>query len=472
MVNKLTRKDKTKKSKGFVYKGRSADSVKERAEQTGGRFDSILKSGTDTFTPHVGENIVRILPPTWDSEHFGFPIWVHGRIGEDNSSYLCLRKMKNKECPICAAAKEAKDDGEADEAKALNPSQRYLYYIVDRKEKNASALVWNASWTQDRDIADACRNMKTGKVLLIDHPDEGYDISFRRTGQGLKTRYGSPQVDRDKSPISDDDDEQAEILETIEASPLPDLLHYYDAEYLEKVLSGGSKKDEELDDGDDDDDKPSKRKKRGDADEDEEEDRPKKKKKPAADEEEDDGEEEDEKPKKKKKPAADEDEEEDEKPTRRRRGREEDEEEEAREDDTDGDDAGDEEEDEKPSRSKRSRRGSDADEDEEEEKPKKKRRPADEDEEEDEKPKRRRAADEDEEEEDEKPKRRRAADEDEEEDEKPKRRKARDEDEEEADDTGEDEEEDEKPKGRRRPADEDEEEEDEKPKTKRVKLKK
>jgi hypothetical protein len=433
MVNKLQRKDKTKKSKGFVYKGRSAETIKKIAEQSGGRFDSILKGGTDTFTPHVGENTVRILPPTWDSDYFGLTVWVHSRIGEDNSTYLCLKKMKGKDCPICAAAKEAKDDGEEDEAKALRNNERFLYYVIDRKEKEPSPAVWNASWTQNRDIADACRNMKTGKVLLIDHPDEGYDLSFRRTGQGLKTKYGAPQVDRDKSPISDDDDEQTEILETIEANPLPDLLHYYDAEYLEKVLSGGGKKDEELDEDEDGDEeeKPSKRKKRGDEDEDEEEDRPKKKK-PAADEEDDDGEEEDEKPKKKKRVVADEDEEEDEKPTRRRRGREEDEEEAGEDEAGDGDGDGDEEEDEKPSRSKRSRRGSDADEDEEDEKPSR---------------------------------RRRAADEDEEEDEKPKRRKARDEEE----DDGE--EEDEKPK-RRRASEEDEDEEDEKPKTKRVKLKK
>jgi hypothetical protein len=459
MVNKLQRKDKTKKSKGFVYKGRSAETIKKIAEQSGGRFDSILKGGTDTFTPHVGENTVRILPPTWDSDYFGLTVWVHSRIGEDNSTYLCLKKMKGKDCPICAAAKEAKDDGEEDEAKALRNNERFLYYVIDRKEKEPSPAVWNASWTQNRDIADACRNMKTGKVLLIDHPDEGYDLSFRRTGQGLKTKYGAPQVDRDKSPISDDDDEQTEILETIEANPLPDLLHYYDAEYLEKVLSGGGKKDEELDDDEDGDEegKPSKRKKRGDDDEDEEEDRPKKKKKPAADEEDDDGEEEDEKPKKKKRVADDDDEEEDEKPTRRRRGREEDEEEEAGEDEAgDGDGDGDEEEDEKPSRSKRSRRGSDDDEDEEDEKPKKKKKkPADEEEDD--------GGDEDEE--DQEPSRRRAADEDEEEDEKPKRRKARDEEE----DDGE--EEDEKPK-RRRASEEDEDEEDEKPKTKRVKLKK
>jgi hypothetical protein len=461
MVNKLQRKDKTKKSKGFVYKGRSAETIKKIAEQSGGRFDSILKGGTDTFTPHVGENTVRILPPTWDSDYFGLTVWVHSRIGEDNSTYLCLKKMKGKDCPICAAAKEAKDDGEEDEAKALRNNERFLYYVIDRKEKEPSPAVWNASWTQNRDIADACRNMKTGKVLLIDHPDEGYDLSFRRTGQGLKTKYGAPQVDRDKSPISDDDDEQTEILETIEANPLPDLLHYYDAEYLEKVLSGGGKKDEELDDDEDGDEeeKPSKRKKRGDEDEDEEEDRPKKKK-PAADEE-DDGDEEDEKPKKKKRVADDDDddEEEDEKPTRRRRGREEDEEEEAGEDEAgDGDGDGDEEEDEKPSRSKRSRRGSDDDEDEEDEKPKKKKPAADEEEDD--------GGDEDEE--DEKPsRRRRAADDDEEEDEKPKKKKKPAADEEEDDG----EEEDEKPK-RRRASEEDEDEEDEKPKTKRVKLKK
>jgi hypothetical protein len=459
MVNKLQRKDKTKKSKGFVYKGRSAETIKKIAEQSGGRFDSILKGGTDTFTPHVGENTVRILPPTWDSDYFGLTVWVHSRIGEDNSTYLCLKKMKGKDCPICAAAKEAKDDGEEDEAKALRNNERFLYYVIDRKEKEPSPAVWNASWTQNRDIADACRNMKTGKVLLIDHPDEGYDLSFRRTGQGLKTKYGAPQVDRDKSPISDDDDEQTEILETIEANPLPDLLHYYDAEYLEKVLSGGGKKDEELDEDEDGDEeeKPSKRKKRGDEDEDEEEDRPKKKK-PAADEEDDDGEEEDEKPKKKKRVVADEDEEEDEKPTRRRRGREEDEEEAGEDEAGDGDGDGDEEEDEKPSRSKRSRRGSDDDEDEEDEKPKKKKKPAADEEEDD-------GGDEDEE--DEKPsRRRRAADDDEEEDEKPKKKKpAADEEE----DDGE--EEDEKPK-RRRASEEDEDEEDEKPKTKRVKLKK
>lgn len=463
MVNKLVRKDKTKKSKGFVYKGRSADVVKKIAEESGGRFDSILKSGVDTFTPAVGENVVRILPPTWDNEYFGLSVWVHSRIGEDNSTYLCLKKMKGKDCPICAAAKEAKDDGEEDEAKALRNNERYLYYVINRKDKEPSPQVWNASWTQNREIAGACRNIKSGRVLLIDHPDEGYDLSFRRTGQGLKTKYGAPQVDRDKCPISDDDKEQDEILETIESAPLPSLLNYYDAEYLEKVLSGGSaKKDEELDDDDDDGEKkPSKRRKSDDDDEDE-----------------------DEKPAKKKKRPADDDEEEDEKPTKRRRGQSEDEDE---SDDNGDDGAGDEdeEEDAKPSRDKKSRRGSSDDDDEDEdEKPKRRgKKDADEDEEDDadEKPKRR-AKDDDEDEEDEKPKsRRRAADDDEEddEDEKPKGRRGK-----KADDDDDDATEDEKPRRRSKARDEDDDEaevddtgeeddEDEKPrKSTRVKLKK
>ncbi len=36
-----------KRSSGFVYKPRSAAAAKERSEQTGGRFDSIAKSGFD-----------------------------------------------------------------------------------------------------------------------------------------------------------------------------------------------------------------------------------------------------------------------------------------------------------------------------------------------------------------------------------------------------------------------------------------
>src|SRR4051812_42334164 len=114
-----TGKKKLKKpvSSGFKYKKRTADDVKKRAEQSGGRFDSPLIGGVDFFRPKNGENVVRILPATWDEhEHYGLDVWMHRFIGADNSNYLCLNKMQGKRCPACEEHKLAKDAGEEEEA--------------------------------------------------------------------------------------------------------------------------------------------------------------------------------------------------------------------------------------------------------------------------------------------------------------------------------------------------------------------
>src|ERR1700693_6132381 len=98
------KKKSSEKRSGFSYTPRDPDKVKERAEQTGSRFDSPFIDRFDTFRPKVGDNLIRILPPTWDDhDHYGFDIWVHSYIGPDNGTYLCLNKMQNKPCPICKA---------------------------------------------------------------------------------------------------------------------------------------------------------------------------------------------------------------------------------------------------------------------------------------------------------------------------------------------------------------------------------
>lgn len=279
---------KKKAGSGFKYKAPSADAMKRRSEQTGGRFDSPFMDGFDVFKAKGGENAIRILPPTWDEhEHYGLDVWLHRWIGADNSNYLCLQKMKGKSCPICHAAKEAKDAGEVDEAKKLQPAHVVLCWILDRNEDDNNPILYPMSWTIDRDIAALCHNKKTGKILLVDHPDEGYDITFRRNGEGLKTRYSAFAIERDASPISEDEETQNSVLEFITENPLPSVLKYYDAKYLENVLAGSTEaKDEDLDDDDEDDE--------------DEDDEPKSKKKPAK------------KPSSKKKKPADDDEDEDE----------------------------------------------------------------------------------------------------------------------------------------------------------------
>lgn len=416
MVSRLGAKKKSGGGGGFSYKKRTADDVKKRAEQSGGRFDSPFKQGFDVFRPKDGENLIRILPPTWDDhDHYGLDVWMHRFIGADNSNYLCANKMLGKHCPACDEAKAAKDAGEDDEAKSLQPQKRTLVWIIDRDDESNTPQIWDMSWAQDRDIAALCHIKRTGKVLLIDHPEDGYDLTVKKVGKGLKTRY-TFIVDRESSPIHDEQKEQDKILEFITENPLTDVLRYDTAAHIEKQLSGTApSKDEDLDD---DDDKPRKKKRSRDRDEEEEDEKPKRRRGRDADE--------------------DEEEEEDRKPAKRRRSEPEEEE---------------EEEDEKPAKKKRRVVEEEEEEEEEERKPAKRRRPdpEEEEEEEEEKPrKRRRAEPEEEEEEEEKPRKRRRAEpeeeEEEEEEEAPKKKKRRAEPEEEE----EEEEEDERPRRRRR----------------------
>lgn len=245
---------KTKAKSGFVYKPRTATQIKERATRKSSRFDSIYKPGVDTYRSKQGDNLFRYLPPTWDdSDHYGYTIFTHFGIGPDNSTYLCLRKMLNKPCPICEAQKEAKDAGENDEASKLNYSERIVSYIIDRDADDPEKpLVFEQSWTQDRDVVSLCMNERTGEILMIDHPDNGFDVSFKKTGAGLRTKYYGYQIARDASPIHDSEKAQDEILEFVKENPIPELLNFYDYDYLKGVLSGAvPEKDQAVDESED-----------------------------------------------------------------------------------------------------------------------------------------------------------------------------------------------------------------------------
>lgn len=242
------------KSRGssFKYHERDSDAVRKRAEQKGGKFDSILKSGFDSWRPADGENVIRILPPTWDEhDHYGYDIWVHSYVGPDKSTYLCPQKMLNKPCPICKAQREAHNAGEEEDAKQLQPTRRVAVWLLDRDADRPMPVLWTMSWSQDRDIAALCQNKRTGKVLLIDHPNHGYDILFSRTGKGLNTRYVGLAVDREETAALEDEDELEKVLEYIQENPIPDTLNFYDEAYLANVIEGTIEgKDEDLEDDD------------------------------------------------------------------------------------------------------------------------------------------------------------------------------------------------------------------------------
>jgi hypothetical protein len=251
MVNVRGRQNQDRSQRsGYVYRPRSVEDVKARAERTGGRFDSPFKQGIDLWRPKAGDNLIRILPPTWeDADHYAYTAWMHKWIGPDNSNYLCPRKMLGKACAVCDAAREAKDAGEKDEEKALNPSEALLTWILDRDADDpAHPYLYQMSWTMDRDIAALCYNKRSGKILNIDDPDDGYDLTLKRSGTGLKTKYFGLAIDRDPSPITDDPKEYDEIMEYIQENQIPDILKFYDNDYLIRVLEGTQQaKDPDLD---------------------------------------------------------------------------------------------------------------------------------------------------------------------------------------------------------------------------------
>ena len=266
------------------YVPRTEKDVDEHANQSGGQFDSIFKQGVDTWTPKMGDNTIRFLEPTWDEHrYYGYEIFVHNRVGADNSTYLCLNKMKRKACPICEAMLEAKRAGENDDAKKLAPQKRFVSWILDRNERDQNPQIYSMPWTNDRDIAALCKDKRTGKIVLIDHPYEGYDVSFsRKAGPGGIKLDSGFQIDRESTALIDDDTKLEGIREYITENTVPDQLKFYSYEHLQQVIKGTTEdKDEELDENNDTEDerprspaKPSRARPRRDDDDDDEPQRP------------------------------------------------------------------------------------------------------------------------------------------------------------------------------------------------------
>lgn len=318
--------------KKFRYQKRSKEDIQAAANQRGGNFDSFLKEGIKQYKVRDGKNMIRILPPTWDdARHYAYTLMINYGIGSDNQSYLSLHHMLRKPDPLEEARREANKESDEKLAKALEAKKRSGMWLIDRFDEAAGPQFWAAPFTVDRDIAQMCFDEDSNEAILIDDPDEGCDVRFYREGQGRNTKYPGTKIKIMKpSPISEDEDQQAEWLEYITENPIPDVLVYHDYDHIEAVFGGKAGYD---DDDEDDDDKPRKRRSKRDDDDD------------------------DDRPKRGKGRSRDDDDDEDEKPARRRRG--------ARDDDDDDDD-------EKPTKrtaAKRRSRDDDNDDDEEDEKP-------------------------------------------------------------------------------------------------------
>jgi len=219
----------------FRYKPRTAQAVEKRATQQGGDFLGFIGDDFKMYQSQKGDNFVRILPPTWDdAEHYGLDVWVHYNIGSDGGSLLCPIKMgHDTRCPICEASARAGRSGDDELKKELAPNKRVLVWMLDRKDAKLGPMIWSMPWTLDRDVARVSRDPQTGEIFMIDDPEEGYDISFEKSGEKITTKYGGVQIARRASSVDPD------FIDFIVEFPLPSVLVYKEYDEIQKLFEGG-----------------------------------------------------------------------------------------------------------------------------------------------------------------------------------------------------------------------------------------
>jgi hypothetical protein len=234
-----------KKKFKFHYQRRSEDSIRKRAKNRGGDFDSPFDKDFSLLKLNEGNTRLRILPPTWDNaEHYGVDVHTHFGVGPDNTAYLCLEKHEKGSCPVCEEVRRAQREGEDDYANELKPKRRVLVWVIVRKKESEGPTLYSMPGNLDGDIAKQAVDEDTGEVLFLDRVEKGYDVIVSREGQGLKTRY-TPKIARRSTPVSDDDDLVDEWLEFITKHSLPSTLVFYDYEHIARVFGGAKVRDEE-----------------------------------------------------------------------------------------------------------------------------------------------------------------------------------------------------------------------------------
>lgn len=236
------------RSSGFEYQARSREDVTKRSSMGSNDYDKLLVDGIKMWKPQDGDNSIRFLPATWKgAKHYGLDIHVHYGVGPDRQAYLDLKKMKGEDDPISEEREMAVRDGDEKYAKELESKRRVLVYLVDRNNEKEGVQAWAMPWTVDRDIVKVCVDKKTGEVLPIDHPEEGYDVEFEKKGQKDRTEYLGVSIARRSSELGDD-----RWLDYAIDNPLPEQLQYFDYDHIAKAFGGGgshkNKRDRDEDD--------------------------------------------------------------------------------------------------------------------------------------------------------------------------------------------------------------------------------
>lgn len=171
--------------------------------------DEVLaRYSLDMYKSEAGDNCIRIVPPPTPDVYFGYKIWVHYDIGVMHDSYVCPVHMgvRGATCPICERREQLRQmEANEEILRHLSARPRYLFYVVDRTSKKTEEKgpqLYEAPRYINDEILNHSKIRRTGEVIDISDPDDGYVIYFSKTGKGLKTTYSGFQLEKDE-PVPD-----------------------------------------------------------------------------------------------------------------------------------------------------------------------------------------------------------------------------------------------------------------------------
>lgn len=237
------------KKRKFEYKKRSKKDIQRNKQRVEGNGKAHpVRGDVIRFQPKEGENNIRILPPapSWESyKHYGYITFTHYQVGADQAAYACPTKMANQPCPICEE-RAATDESDDDYRRQLSASKQVAVYVIDRDKEDEGPKLWLMPATKlDAEILTRSTDKRTGEVLNVDDPDEGFDVTFTKGGTGINTQYSGVDIARNSTPLSDDADQMADWLEYITENPIPEVIQIPEYADLKAVFEGGATKDEE-----------------------------------------------------------------------------------------------------------------------------------------------------------------------------------------------------------------------------------
>lgn len=155
----------------------------------------LEKLGITRYKTAPGDNFIRVVPPKDEKTFWAKEVWIHTKIGANNATFVCPKKMYDKPCPICELVEKIRSENPDDELiEALVASRRYLMFVYDVKDESTEdkGLRWyDAPGVVVSNIIGLSRDKRTKAVIDVSDPADGRDVEFIRKGTGMSSKYES-----------------------------------------------------------------------------------------------------------------------------------------------------------------------------------------------------------------------------------------------------------------------------------------